>query len=178
MAPSPSKKNSGPTNPAHKKTRESKEGAAAAVQAMHGDSFAANRVDPDPKRSISFGDDFTGPPAISCSRDDVLVSNGAAAPKSCLSPLEMRTPTATGGLLSGKTSTATRTTFDQLPRWFYPTEETNLTTSTIYASYYSGFYLLATPCCRRVIETKSGRNIMFDPGDFTGRLRNCSFWGT
>ena len=102
--------------PEYKKTRESKEGAAAAVQAMHEDSFAANWVDPDPKRSIRFGDDFTGLPAVFCSRDDALVGNGAAAPKSCLSPLEMRTPTAADGLLStGKTSTATRNTFDQPP---------------------------------------------------------------
>ena len=50
--------------PSDTKTRERTEGAAAAVQAMHGDSCSANRVDPDPKRSISFGDDFTGPPAL------------------------------------------------------------------------------------------------------------------
>ena len=78
--------------PADKKTRERTKGAATAVQAMHGDSFSANRVDLDPKRSTSFGDDFTGPPALPCSRDDALVGNGTAAPKSCLPPLEMRSP--------------------------------------------------------------------------------------
>ena len=37
------------------KTRERTEGAATAVQAMHGDSCSANRVDPGPKTtSISF----------------------------------------------------------------------------------------------------------------------------
>ena len=38
------------------------------------------------------------PPALPC-RDDVLVENGAAASKSCLSPFEMCSPIATGGLL-------------------------------------------------------------------------------
>ena len=33
---------------ADKKARERTEGAATAVQAMHGDSCSANRVDPDP----------------------------------------------------------------------------------------------------------------------------------
>ena len=45
--------------PADKKTRKRTEDAATAVQAMHGDSFSANRVDPDPKSSTSFGDDST-----------------------------------------------------------------------------------------------------------------------
>ena len=41
--------------PANTKTRECTEGAATAVQAMHGESFSACRVDPDPKTSTSFG---------------------------------------------------------------------------------------------------------------------------
>ena len=40
------------------KTRELTEGAATAVQAMHGDSFTANRIGPDPMCSTSLGDDF------------------------------------------------------------------------------------------------------------------------
>ena len=96
--------------PADKKTRECTEGAATAVQAVHGDSFSANRVDPDPNSSTSFGDDFTRPPALPCSRDYALAGNGAAAPKTCLSPLEVRTPTAAGGIVpTGRTSTATMT---------------------------------------------------------------------
>ena len=79
--------------PADKKTRKRTEAAATAVQAKHGDSCSMNRVDPDPMCSTSFGDDSTGPPALPCSRDDALVGNGAAAPKSCLSPLEMHSPT-------------------------------------------------------------------------------------
>ena len=93
--------------PADKKTRERTEDVTtAAVQAMHGDSFSANRVDPNPESPISFDGDSIRPPTLSCSRDDALVGSGAAAPKSCLSPLEMCSPTAAGGLLpAGKTST-------------------------------------------------------------------------
>ena len=118
-------------------TRERTEGAAAATQAKHGDSCSANRVDPDPMCLTSFSDDSTSPPTLPCSRDNaLLVDNGAAAPKSCLSPLEMRTPIAAGGLLpAGKTSTATRTTFDQPPPWFCPTEALKLRTSIQHASY-------------------------------------------
>ena len=75
-----------------------------------------NQVDPDPMCLASFGDDSTGPPTLPCLRDDTLVDNGAAALKSCFSPLEMRTPTAAGVLLPVDTaSAATRTTFDQPP---------------------------------------------------------------
>ena len=123
--------------PADKKTRERTEGATTAVQATHRDSFSANQVDPDPKPSTSFGDDFAGPPAFPHSENDALVGNGAAAPKSCLSPLEMRAPTAAGGLLpAGTTSTATRTIFDQPPTWLCPTEEKKSKTSVPYDSCY------------------------------------------
>ena len=92
--------------PANTKTRERTEGAATAVQAMHGDSCTAQKVQDGPKTSISFGVKAE-PPDLPC-REDVLVEDGAAAPKSCLSSLEMRTTTATGGLIpTGKISTAT-----------------------------------------------------------------------
>ena len=109
--------------PADTKTRECTEGAAKAVQAMYGDSFSASRVDPGPKtNSTSFGVK-ADPPALPC-RDDVLIEKGAAAPKSCLSPLEMRTTSAAGGFLpTGKPSTATKTTFNQPPLWLYSIEE-------------------------------------------------------
>ena len=42
------------------------ESAAKAVQAMHGDSCFASRVDPDPMCSTSFEDDSTRPPALPC----------------------------------------------------------------------------------------------------------------
>ena len=128
--------------PAGTKTRERAEGAAKAVQAVHGDSFSANRVDPDPMCSTSFG--VKAEPSVLHCRNDVLVENGAAVPKSCLSPLEMGTPTAAGGLLpTGKTFTATRTIFDQPTLWFCATEEANLRTSVRYASNYrSSTYVL------------------------------------
>ena len=66
----------GPAN-----TRERTEGAATAVQAMHGNSCSADRVDPDPTCSTSFGDDCTGPPAPPCSEENALVNNRAAVLK-------------------------------------------------------------------------------------------------
>ena len=120
--------------PADTKTRERTEGAATAVQAMHGDSFTANRVTSGPKTtSTSFGMKAE-PPTLLC-RDDVLIENGAAAPNSCLLLLEIRSPTAAGGLLpTGEASIATRTTFNQPPPPLYSTEETNSKkTSTQYA---------------------------------------------
>ena len=167
--------------PSDTKTRERTEGSAKAVQAMHGDSLSANRVDLDPECSASFGVKAE-PPALPC-RDDVSVEHGAAAQKSCLSPLEMRTTTATGGLFPSpdKISTATRTTFNQPTTRFYSTEETNSRRGTIqYTLYYSTFWrnkLLAAPSWQRVIEIKSGQNMIFDPGGSKGRLRACPFLG-
>ena len=127
--------------PSDTKTRERTEVTAAAVQAKHGDSCFANRVDPDSMCLTSFGDDSTGPPPFPYTRTGSLVGNGAAAPKSCLLLLEMRTPTAVGGSLpAGITSTATETSFDQPPLWFCPTEEMKLRTSVQCASYYSIFW--------------------------------------
>ena len=83
---------------ANTKTRECTEGAATVVQAMHGDSFSANRVHPSPKTTSTSFAVKTDPPALPC-RDDVLVENGAAVPKSCLSPLEIRSPIAANSLL-------------------------------------------------------------------------------
>ena len=58
--------------PASTKTRERTEGAATALQAMHGDSCSADRVDPDPMYSTSSGDDCTGHPARSYSGENAL----------------------------------------------------------------------------------------------------------
>ena len=162
------------------KIRERTEGTAKAVQAMHKDSFSANRVDPDPTCSTSFGVKVE-PPALPC-RDDDLVENGAAASKSCLSPLEMRSVTYAGGVLPADMApTATRTTFHQLPLWFCLIEETNSKTSVLYVSYFNSFgwinnqQVLFWP---RVIEAKFGQNWLFDPEGSTGRLRACPFLGT
>ena len=146
-------------------------------------SCSANRVDPDPTCYTSFGDDSTGPLALACSRGDALAGNGAAAPKSCLSSLEMRSSTAACGLLpAGEASTTTRITFFKSCLPFCPTEETDSAgTSTQYALYYnSSFWLnqLSTLSWRRVIQTKSKQNLVFDPGGSKGRLHPCPFWGT
>ena len=122
--------------PADAKTRQRMDGTTKAIQAMHEDSFSAKRVDPDPMCSTSFGVKAETP-VLPC-RDDVLVENGAAAPKSRLSPLEMCSSTATDGLLpAGIASTATSTIFDQPTLWFCLTEETNSRKSTQYALYYN-----------------------------------------
>ena len=108
--------------PADTKTRERTEGTATAIQAMHGDSCSATWVEPGPKtNSTSFGMVAPDLPY----GEDVLVEDGAAAPKSCLPSLEMRTTTAGGGLLpTGEISTVTKTTFHQPPLRL-STEETN-----------------------------------------------------
>ena len=65
--------------PSDIKTRNRMEDVVA-DRGTSGDSSFANQVDPDQMCVISFGDDFTGPPALPCLRDDALVDNGAAAP--------------------------------------------------------------------------------------------------
>ena len=157
---------------ANTKTRERTEGAATAVQAMRGDSFSSCRVDPGPKTSTSFGVKAE-PPTLPC-RDDAVVESGDAAPKSCLPSLEMRSPKASGGLVStGKTSTATETNFNQPPLWFYSTEETGSEanskerTSTPVSCDSSVFQKSNLPAAlyrRKVAETKSRQKKTFDPG--------------
>ena len=130
---------------ANMKTHKRTEGAATAVQAMHGDSCTAQNVQDEPKTSITFG--VKAEPPDLPSREDDLVEDGAAAPKSCLLSLEIRTTTAAVGLVpTGKTSTATETNFNQPPLRFYSTKEADseanskkieLRTSTPYVSYDS-----------------------------------------
>ena len=110
-----------------------------------------------------------------------MVDNGDASPKSCLPFLEMRSPSAAGGLLpTGEAFTATRTNFNKPPPRFYLTEETDSKTirrtQILYVSYDSNV-LPAAYSFRMVIETKSGENRMFDPGGSQDRLRACPFLG-
>ena len=158
------------------------EGAAIVVQAMRGDSCTtAQKVQDGPMTSITFGMEAV-PPDLP-SRDDVLVEGGDAAPRSCLPSLEMRSPTAAGGLVpTGKTSTTTETNFNQSPLRFCSTERTDLEaicekTSIPSASYdNSSFWrLLAAPYCYRVVKTKSRQNRTFDPGGLQGHLRPYPF---
>ena len=84
---------------------------------------SAKRFEIGPTSLTSFGM-MAESPALS-SVDGALVDKGTAVPKLCLSPVEMRTLTAVGDLLSaGKTFAPTRTIFHQPPLWFCPTEET------------------------------------------------------
>ena len=99
---------------------------------------------------------------------------------------------AAGGLVpTGEASTAAETNFNQPPLRFHSTEEsdseasskeTNLRTSTQYASYYSSVFqesnLSAAPYYRRVVETKSRQNRTFDPGGLQGHLHACLFLGS
>ena len=173
------------------KTQERTEGAAIAVQVMRGISCTtAKNVEDGPKTSITFGVE-AGPPDLPC-RENVLVEEGATSPESCLLSLEMRSPTAAGGLIpTGEASTATRTTSDEPLLRFYATEEMNqeedskkekLWTSTPYASYNSSVFqesnLSAAPYCRRVGEAKSRQNRTFDPGGSRGHLYVCPFLGS
>ena len=108
--------------PTDTKTRERPEGAATPVQATHGDTWTAQKVQDGPKTSASFGVKAETPD-LPC-REDVLVENSAASPQSCLPSSEMCSPIAAGGLLpTGEASTATRTTFNQPPLRFYSTEK-------------------------------------------------------
>ena len=122
-------------------------------------------------------------PALPC-RDDVVVESGDVAPKSCLLSLEMRSPTAAGGLVpTGETSTATKTTYNVTYLRLNATEETNpkeknSRTSISSASYDSSFSKLLALSCLRVIETKSMQNRTFDPGGSQGRLRACPVLGS
>ena len=124
--------------PADAKTRERTEGTAKTVEAKHGDSGTAQRVQDGPKISTCFGV-MAEPPALPC-KDDVVVENGAAAPKSCLPLLEMRATTAAGDLLpTGETSTATKIAFNQPPLRLYLTEEPHWKISAQPVSYDSSF---------------------------------------
>ena len=144
----------------------------AAERVTSGDNSSA-QVNPDPMCLTSFGGDSTESPALPCSRDDAVVDNGAAAPKSCLSPVEMRTLTAARDLvLAGKVCTATRIIFYQPPLWFCQTEEINSRTTIQYAMDDSSFWKM------KVSEEKLSQTLAFDPGGSTGRLPPCPFLGT
>ena len=169
------------------KTRERTEGAAIiVVQAMRRDSCtAAQKVQDGLKTSITFGMEAE-PFNLPC-REDVLIEDGATTPKLCLPSLEMRSPTAAGGLIpTGEASTASETTSNKPLLRFYATEEMNPEddskekkswTTIPSASFDSSRFwrLLATPYCRRVVDTKSRQSRTFDPGGSRGHLRACPF---
>ena len=133
---------------ADKKTRKHMGGAAAAVQAKHGDRCSAKRLQVGPTSSTNFG--VKAEPSALLRWDDVLVNKGTAAPKPCLSPVEILMRTVAGGLLlAGTASTATRITCHQPPLWPCPPEEMNLRTSNQYVTNYSRFWKM------KVLQMKS-----------------------
>ena len=167
------------------RTRKRTEGAATAVQAIRGDCFSAHRVEPGPTtNSTSFGVKAE-PPALPC-RDDSVVECGAAAFESCLPSMEMRPSTAAGGLVpTGDASKASETALNEPSLRFCLTKETDLKANNSWtvvpsASYDSSRFfqernLSATPYCRRVVDTNTGQNRTFDPGDSRGHLRAGPF---
>ena len=125
---------------ANTKTQERTEGATKAVQAMRGDSCTAEQnVQDGPETSITFGVEAE-PPDLPC-REDVLVEKGATSPESFLPSLEMRSPTAAGGLVpTREASTATETTSNEPLLRFYATEETNAKEKKSWTSFPSASY--------------------------------------
>ena len=110
--------------PANTKTRERTGGTTNVVQAMFGDSCTAQKGQDGAKTSISFS--VKAEPPDLPYREDVLVDDSAAAPKSWLPSLEMLATTVAHGLvLTGKTSTETETIFNEPLIRFYATEETS-----------------------------------------------------
>ena len=124
------------------KTCKRTEGTAADV-VKHGGTSSA-RVDHDPMRQTSFGEEnSTEPPAFPICRDDALVDEGAKAPKLCLLPGEMHTSTpVNGSLLAGTTSTTIRDIFPPPPLfWSFGKMTKKFSTTTAIQTYatYSKF---------------------------------------
>ena len=155
-----------------KKTRESTEDFA---QDRRLGDISSDRVH-DPMRLTSFfGDqDYTEPPALPW-RADALVNQGQEITKPCLSPVEIRKSTPAGSLLhAGAASTnkaqGTNVPPQLLPWSFRETSEKNIcTTRQTFAKYNPSLH-------PKVIETKSGHNMVFDPGGLSGCLRGCPIW--
>ena len=81
----------------------------------------------------SFGDDFTQPPPLPCSKDGALVANGASR--------QSRVSHPRGGLFfAGTASTATMAIFHQPPFWFNLTKEIKSRTSNQHATDYSSLW--------------------------------------
>ena len=94
-------------------TQERTEGAAVDDQ-KSGDISSA-RVDDNPTTLTSFGN-LPKPPALTEFIHNALVDEGAEAPKSCVSTVEMRTSKPTAGLLfASSASTMLRAVFPPPP---------------------------------------------------------------
>ena len=92
------------------KTRQRKEDAAVDDDDF-GDNISSARINYDPMSWTSFDDTAKSSAFTKCS-NDARVNEGAEAPKSRLSPVEMRTPTHADVLLHpGSASTTLRAIF-------------------------------------------------------------------
>ena len=100
------------------KTRKRTEDASGADRVENEDNSSTERVNGGPTSLTSFGM-IAEPPDPEKSIGNALIDKGAEAPKPCLPPVEMRTPTATGGLLpAGTAPTAMRVIFPR-PLFFW-----------------------------------------------------------
>ena len=154
-----------PDSKTHKRTED-----AVADRVMNGNSSTARRVYDGPTSLTSFGR-IAESPALPF-RDDVLVDKGAEAPKPCLSPVEMRTQTAAGGLLPAVTaSIAMRTIFPRPLSFWTLGEETKERTNRTTLNQ------LSPRCWRKVLRTKPRQTLMFDLGGCSDCLRGCPFLG-
>ena len=122
------------------KTRECTEGVAKVVQAMHGDSFSAKRIQDGPQGSTTFGEKVE-PLALPC-RDDAVVENGCGAQVISLTLEDAHNN-------SRRWLTPRRKNYysdmddlrpaNFLVLWFYLTKEKTLRTSTSSTLYDSSF---------------------------------------
>ena len=131
---------------------------------MNGDDSSSARVDDGPTSLISFAM-IAEPPASEKYIGNALIDKGAEAPKSCLSPGEMRTKASAGGLLpAGTASTVMRAIF---PRPFF---SWSLGEDTKERTGQTKFNQLAPLSWRTVIQIKSTQTLVIDPGGCSGHL--------
>ena len=87
------------------KTREGMEGVVADNEKY--EDISSARVDDDPMRLTSFGDqESTESLALSECRDDALVDEGAEGPRLHFSPVKIRKSTSVGSLLHAGSASA------------------------------------------------------------------------
>ena len=137
----------------------------------NGDSSSARRVDDGPTSLTNFGM-LTEPPAPEKSVGDALVDKGIETPKLCLSPVEMCTPTVTGGLLPASTASTVMKAIFSRPLFSWSLgEETKEKTGRTNFNQLAPFYW------RNALKRKSRQTLLFDSGGCTGCLRACPLLG-
>ena len=141
---------------------------AVADHVSHADKSSFASADHYPMRPTIFIDDSTEPPSPEKRTGDALVDKSAKASESCLSTVDMPTPTATVGLLAtGIASTAMIAVF---PR---PRFSLSLGDKTMKNTSPTNFNQLLY--WNKVIRTKQRQTMVLDLGGCSGRLRGCPF---